>query len=131
MAKKSRARKSIKKPRKVFDSIYLTNRWYMVGWSSQEYEKFVLDNFGYRLNSLEHVTGQHLIAENNGIVVHVIWIRDKNSIATIAHEALHCAISILEDRGVKYGKDNDESLCYLLGQIVNEVLDVKMSEYIA
>lgn len=39
---------------------------------------------------------------------------------TLLHEAVHCAISILDDKGVRSSSDNDEPLAYLVEWIFRE-----------
>ena len=44
---------------------------------------------------------------------------------TIAHEALHVANFILEDRGIKGSYKNDEAQAYLLSYIIEEIQKIK------
>lgn len=44
---------------------------------------------------------------------------------TIAHEAIHTCTAILDDLGVKYTGDSDESIAYLLGWLVDCITDIK------
>lgn len=45
----------------------------------------------------------------------------KYSDNALAHEAVHCAWSVLENAGVKVSYDNDEPLAYLVDRIVERV----------
>ena len=47
--------------------------------------------------------------------------KDKISHGTIAHEVIHCANMILNNRGILSDYDNDEPLTYLATWISNEV----------
>jgi hypothetical protein len=39
---------------------------------------------------------------------------------TLVHEAVHCALSIFDDKGVKYSGDNDEQLAYFVEWLCRE-----------
>lgn len=45
----------------------------------------------------------------------------KYSESTLAHEAVHCAWSILDNAGVVVTSDNDEPLAYLVDRIFDKV----------
>lgn len=45
----------------------------------------------------------------------------KYSANALAHEAVHCAWSILADAGVKVTQNNDEPLAYMVDRIVERV----------
>ena len=57
-------------------------------------------------------------ANKDGYVIHYICLinlpkrRRDMVITTLSHEALHCAIAILEHRGVTISANEDEPLCY-------------------
>lgn len=43
---------------------------------------------------------------------YLLWVRESDDIAVLAHECVHLAIRILHDRGVVVTVDNDEPLAY-------------------
>ena len=49
--------------------------------------------------------------------------RAKITHGTIAHEAVHLAHYIADERGIKLDLNNDEPITYLVGWIVDEVYD--------
>lgn len=42
-----------------------------------------------------------------------VWIKYKDDWKTMTHETSHLVFRILDNRGVKYSSDNDETWCYL------------------
>lgn len=44
-------------------------------------------------------------------------------IGCIAHEALHCANAILEERGIRSPTENDEPLAYMVGWLVRNICE--------
>lgn len=43
-----------------------------------------------------------------------------NNLDVVCHEAIHCAISILSDRGITVGPEEQEPLCYLADHLFTE-----------
>lgn len=41
--------------------------------------------------------------------------------STVAHEALHLLTYLMKRKGLRYDADNDESLAYLMGWLVQEI----------
>lgn len=55
---------------------------------------------------------------------HYYYVQKKSvSCGVIAHEAKHLVNRIFRDRGIELSVINDESECYLLGWIVNKIIE--------
>lgn len=57
---------------------------------------------------------------------YIIFLKDLDNVPTIAHEAMHFVFDILEQKGVTYSKDSEESYTYLLGYVVGQILSIKV-----
>jgi hypothetical protein len=81
-------------------------------------------------NSEDTYTGfTYQIPTNEGNY-YVVWVKDPTNIPIITHEAIHVAYFILQEKGVEFG-DNAESLAYLVGYIVEKILEkevIKMAK---
>lgn len=49
-----------------------------------------------------------------------LWCSSLKEWPTLAHEAVHIAGGVLENRGVKFASDNDEALAYTMEFILRE-----------
>jgi len=61
----------------------------------------------------KHQLGCVFVAHHNLIV----WVSDSTDINTVAHEAVHAAIRVLDYCGITFDAKNDEALAYLVGYI--------------
>ena len=55
----------------------------------------------------------------------LVLIKPRANINTIAHEALHIVHWIFQHCGIKYSLGNDEPQCYLLGWVVDKMMNSK------
>lgn len=59
-----------------------------------------------------------------------IWLKDLDSLGTIAHEAMHFAIDLLERKGLKFSKDSEEAYTYLTDYIVEQIISARPKDNI-
>lgn len=55
----------------------------------------------------------------------LVLIRPKTNINTVVHESLHIVNNIFQHCGIKYSLTNDEPQCYLLGWVVDQIMNDK------
>lgn len=58
----------------------------------------------------------------------LIILKPHSSVSFISHESLHAVNWIFQHCGVKYSLTNDEPQCYLLGWIVQRIINTKILE---
>ncbi len=59
---------------------------------------------------------------------YILFNKNSLSINTIAHESYHACARILKDRGVDISSDNEEPVAYLMGYVVQSVINVIVSQ---
>lgn len=83
-------------------------------------ERYILNKYSVEIK-FRGAAGFRAIKNQKTQVADLILWFDETDDNTIAHECLHCAIYVLDTRGVKINKKNDEPACYYLGWLFCEV----------
>lgn len=81
------------------------------------------DYFALDYQACKGNAGQAAIFEHeDGRRFYSIFIdKSQYSVGVLAHECVHCAWDILNDRGVELSADNHEALTYLVGWLSEEI----------
>lgn len=119
------------KKKEYYSKTYRANCVFFIG-TPEEFLKY----WNKRLKSevdidiewLRECSGAHFTLVKPGSSTYrVLWVKEfkKNkpdSYATVSHEAVHMANSILQYKGVETTQENDEALAYLVEEITEEFL---------
>jgi hypothetical protein len=74
------------------------------------------------VDGYEHYKGLKLEIEckESKMITWAVWVKGHKDWKTMMHEAAHLVFGILDESGVKYNSDNDETWCYLHEYFVKE-----------
>lgn len=61
--------------------------------------------------------------DNEGVLIKVLWVRNLKDIPTLAHEILHLVFNVLTEKGLEYNLGSEESYTYLMGFIMDQILN--------
>lgn len=114
-----------KLPSFYYDELYKQNFYFHLGWNEKEFFDYASENYGRNGDSLDFTDGLCLSIENKDIGARgvVVWIRKKNDIPSLVHEATHAALFTLGERGFNLTfSESDETLPYLIEHIVRKAL---------
>jgi len=102
-------------PLNYFCDTYKTNFIFCVGMPEKQFLKYAKDTFNYERDLL----GDGLCLEIGGDYVefYVIWVRKRNMFPELAHECLHAAMYLFDNKGIKYDGDNSEQLAYFVEKL--------------
>jgi hypothetical protein len=90
--------------------------------------KYIKDEFGKDIDfGLERFGGKSLVIVGKRHTTYLValkhWRGTADDHACLAHECLHTANNVLQDRGVHADWENDEAQAYLCGYLVRECLN--------
>lgn len=81
----------------------------------------------FHFNNEDDYTAKTLQLNNGNILIHFKHLHFPNSngyiVNTIAHESLHAVEMVLNRIGMKLNSKTDEAYCYLLGWIVEKIME--------
>lgn len=116
------------KPLKINCPIYKREVLVFLDWVEADFVKYVKKHLYEGFYLEKDYDGLHTLIYLENIVT-ILWIRKGlpkvRRFSTIAHECLHAAVSILSYAGVPINADNDESMCYYQGFLIEEILKSK------
>lgn len=117
----------MKKPLWFYDEIYRQNFYVFYGWHDWEFQSHIKKKYDFDIDARGfHGKCHHLINRSEGRDVILIYVRrDKKSVMqiTLAHECIHAANMILQDRGVITDQTNDEAHAYYVSWLMRKVLE--------
>ena len=111
----------------IYDPIHLQKYWYVKVLNSKDFNDVLsklIDNYTEIVDIADEddsSDGECLDLTINGHLVIMFWC-NTTSISSIVHECLHAVMFCAKSRGIKY-EESDETLCYMLGFLVNEVFN--------
>jgi len=95
----------------------------LVSFNAKALSKYLLVNHSVEQEISQANAGMASIYEHDsGHRFYSLFVdRDCFSVGVLAHECVHCAWDILNDRGIAIDPDNHEALTYLVGWLAEEV----------
>lgn len=100
------------KPKKFYLEIYDITYLFFIGWSKEEYSKYIERKFDYECKMGATDEGETFFIDDQKTII--IWIKDgKDFMPVLCHEVVHAACFTLQWCGVKPDYKNDENLAYL------------------
>ena len=108
----------------IFDPIHNQRYWFVRCKTGREFSKILTEVIpGYTdlvedSESDELAGGECVDLVIDGRMIVVFWC-DPTDINALVHESLHAILFSVKSRGIS--RDDDESLCYMLGFLVEEV----------
>lgn len=120
-----------KKPTRYVCPIYKIAYEFFIGWTWVEYIAY-MDKY-FKKHQEAHDSGGNFAGhcsfyEEMGLCL--IFVRQKNNYATIAHECLHAANRTLHSRGWGPELLNDEPQALLMGSLMRAALGQNMHFYV-
>lgn len=110
-----------KEMKKIYIDLYKAPIYYLTN-VPEEIAKKRFSHFGFNPHWHGSV-GKSMSCEfENGNIIYGCYLKDKKDFAVLAHEALHIAFFIFQDRGIKFDIENSEPLNYLVEYIVTQFL---------
>lgn len=112
--------------------VYGTAIYLLVGGDQKGIEKWKqreLAGYDMSVGNTKSDLGAFWTTKNKktGHTAYVLWIqpmrRNNESVADIAHEALHATIGILRHKGIRLAHASEESYAYLLDHVLKRILD--------
>jgi len=106
------------KKKRFSDDIYLVDVYLLWNYKKDEPHEWCgrLTDYKYGLEPSNDSGISFHFEDKNGLDVHGVgiqeWKGDIWSVNTLAHELIHMTFGILEARGVKIDKENDEAIGY-------------------
>lgn len=95
----------------------------LVSFNANALSKYLRDKHAVEQVISQANAGQASIYEHDsGYRFYSVFVDRKNFAAgVLAHECVHCAWDILNDRGIMVDADNHEALTYLVGWLADEI----------
>ena len=112
-----------RKPEWHYCELYKMNFNFHIGWTQKQFEKYASEEYNHD-RDYSSCNGVRLRIEDmdTGAVSSVIWVRNKNDYSGLAHECIHSALCILEERGIDARDSHGETLCYLVEYIMKAAM---------
>ena len=96
--------------------------WFAIGSNPKSFERFIKKEFDYD-TSLNCCQGKLIeLTSQTSYPVYLIWTRNKDDYAALAHEALHAVNYLFDVRDYKPDLKNDEAQTYLLEWVIDSAL---------
>lgn len=109
----SNRRKKSRTPGYYFCHTWRINFWYFIGWPVEQFQDYCKKEFDMIQEIDDLVSARTIEFFHTKSVCYLIWVRDKNDLGSLCHEAVHAAMFGLHAKGWKPDPDNDEPLAYL------------------
>lgn len=109
------------KVKKFYEQLYKAPIYYIFN-CDQKTAQALFEKEGIKVNHYEWGVAHTFAWHNEGNIVYGIWVGDIKHLETFAHEIVHLAGFIFQDRHIRYDPENDESFAYLVEYLFKALL---------
>lgn len=102
--------------------VYRYNVYFFLGWSFADFKKYMKRRWEHDLIREREPEGLSIFISTEGNDIALIWLRSKNDMPALVHEAYHVMVECFNSRGVKSELGNDEQGAYWLQSVVRAAL---------